>query len=333
MAEETTISTPVETTAQDTSTNVEPEQTADTSTVEPEAAETTAGTETNADAQKTQEEQLLAGKFKTQDDLIKGYKNAAKFVTKAAELEKELNAIKSQKAEEVLKAQNQRQQQAQMRGFKTAEQAEIADTIRLKEFEYYANNINSIDAENYEQVRQNLLQYYNTGNPNYLAEAKRYYSSDFIENAAREKIRLESYLNKEYLQKAEKQKDEDAQKLAQVFQTDFKEFLGDLNNNQGKNQALKMFCNADFINSKEDMQTFQEIYSNIAKYEREQAVKEYEAQKAIENTKQGAAIEGTANGIPQEGHTPTYEEIAKMSQSEFNAACEKYGLDKIISAK
>jgi len=330
MAEETTVSTPEQTAAQDTSTIVEPAQDTDTSTVEPETAEQTAETETKADVQ-PQTEQLLAGKFKTQDELVKGYENAEKFVTKAAELEKELKAIKAQKAEEVLKAQTQRQQQAQMRGYKTAEQAEIADTIRLKEFEYYANNINSIAPDSYDDVRQNLLQYYNTGNPNYLAEAKRYYPSDFIENVAREKIRLESYLNREYSQKLEKENNEKAQKLAQTFQTDFAEFLNDLNNNQGKSQALKMFCNAEFINSKEDMQLFQDIYSNIAKYEREQAVKEYEAQKAIEQTKQAAQIEG---GAAQEDINPdimpTQEQLAKMSQAAYDAAVEKWGFDKLF---
>jgi hypothetical protein len=336
MAEETTISTPVDSSAVDTSSNVEPETTTtevatDTSTEEPTTADTTAETETQtAD---TQPETLYAGKYKSIEELEKGYKEAEKSFTRANELEKKYNELIQKQQTEAQQVQAQKLQQAQARGFNSVEQQEIHDKVQLAEFEYYANNIQQVPPEYSENARQALLNYYNTANTAYLEEAKRYFSSNFIENVAVAKQNLTNQLNRELSNKRYQQSDKQAQELATVLKADYADFLADVNTNEGKSQALKAFCDVGSINSKEDMQIFQDIYSKIANYERTQAIKEYEAQKAIDKTKQASQISTNPSDFVLGDTVPTYAEIAKMTQKQFDEACRKFGEDKIILAK
>ena len=333
--EETTISTPETEVTTDTSANVEPEQTAevqtDTSTVEPGDTQSTAETETETESQK-QADTLYAGKYKSVEELEKGYNEAQKSVAKAAEFEKKFNELLAKQQEQEEKLQAQKLEYAQSKGFNTAEEAEIADRITLREYEYYATNLNRVQPEYIDSVRQDLIAYYQTGNKAYLDEAKRHYSPDFIEQVTLAKSNLEHKLRSELNIKQQAINEQNAQKLAESLKVDFADFLSDVSTNEGKSQALQVFCNADFINSKEDMKTFENIYSKIAKYEREQAIKEYEAAKTIEQTKQSAQIDTGANQAVLSEKPPTYEQVKKMTQDEFNAACDKWGLEKVISA-
>lgn len=334
--EETEISTPDVTVSEDTSTTVEPEQTtgSDTSTIEPDNTNDAAETETSSDAQNGGQppDVLYAGKYKSVEELEKGYNEAQKSVSKAAELEKKYNELLARQEEQARKLADERAQYAKSRGFKTAEEAEIADRVKLAEFEYYANNINSVPPEYFEKARENLLNYYNTANKAYLDEAKRYFSADFIEQTTLAKANLERQLTAELNQRQQTLRDENEQKLAETLKTDFAEFLSDVSTNEGKSQALKAFCDADFITSKEDMRAFENIYSKIAKYEREQAIKEYEASKTIAQTKQSASIDTGAGQTVLNNQAPTYEQIKNMSLDEFNAAVDKWGLEKILTA-
>lgn len=335
MADETTVSTPVETTVTDTSTNVEPTNDVDTSTVEPNTDVDTAETGTeNHDEGGENPPTLYAGKYKTVEELEKGYKESQRVFNEKAEIEKKYNDLLQQKETEYQKAEQQRLEQARQRGFKTAEDAEIADKVKVAEFECYANNLNYINPEHYDTVRQNLLNYYNTGNQAYLNEAKRYFPSDLIENIALQKQGYENQLKNEFATKKKQLEDVNAQKLAEVLKTDYADFLGDLKTNASKAEALKMFCNTGLIQTKEDMQVFQNVYSNIENYVKEQAIKEYEAQKAIEATKQGAVVsQGSDSYDLNSDKLPTYEQIANMSDAEYAAVEKKYGFAKLLQAK
>lgn len=330
MTLETEISTPVETSDVDTSADVETTtetqeeiQVEDTSTAETTEEEVTAETETQQP-----EEKLYAGKYKSVEELEKGYGEVQKFVNKAHEFEKKYNELLQAQQEQAQRAHLERLQHAQQRGFDSVEAQEIADKVQVAELEYYAQNLNQVDPEHYETVRQLLGAYVQTAHKSYLDEAKRYFSSDFVEKVVDLKRDLRNRLQGEHNARIEQQRNEAEMQLAEVLKADYSEFLADVATNEGKAQALKSFCDVGSIRSKEDMQVFADIYGKIAKYEREQALKELEAQKTIEETKQKAVIGSSA--VAEDKNTGlkasyTAAEIGAMSQAEYNALCDKYG--------
>lgn len=331
MADETEISTPDVATVESTSEN-EPTNEVDTSNAELDTEGNTAETETEHAQEGTREEKLYAGKYKSVEELEKGYGEAQKYVTKAQELQKMYDELVQRNEDEARKAYEARQNEAKKRGFMTADEAEIADKVQAAEFEYYVQNLNKVNPEVSEQARQYLLAYYQTGHAQYLDEAKKLYSPAFIENVAQEKAKLQGQLRAEYNHKMAERTSQEEEKLAEVIKNDFKEFLGDVKENEGKATALKSFCDAGFIKSAEDMQAFSDIYGKIANYERDRAIKEYEAQKAIEETKSKAQIEGSAEVVGGESALPSLEKISQMSREEYADAVEKYGLEKIMRA-
>ncbi len=86
------VSTPEETTAEDTSSIVEPETT-DTPTDEPETVEVPAETETETKeaGPPAEEQKLFAGKYKSVEELEKGYKELNGSFTKSKEFESKYN--------------------------------------------------------------------------------------------------------------------------------------------------------------------------------------------------------------------------------------------------
>ena len=110
MATETEITAPVETADVDTSLETTPVQETDT-VVDEQPVEETAVTETQVEAQDpqpTEEPALLAGKYKSVDDLVEGYKNAEKFISKASEYEKKYNDLLAKQQEEVQRLAQQK---------------------------------------------------------------------------------------------------------------------------------------------------------------------------------------------------------------------------------
>lgn len=326
MAEmETEISTPVETSVDDTSVNVEPE-TSDTSTAEPETTNETAETETT---DTTDTQKLYAGKYKSVEELVNGYKSLESKLGQPNEFEQKYNDLLKQQAEKDQKMRDYQQQLANQRGFKTVEEAQIADKVQLQEFQYYWQNLNTVDPQYSNDVEQVLQAYYQTGNKAYLEEAKRYFPSNFIEQVALATNNMERDLRSQLEQYRKNEKSKADEQLANTLKTDFAEFLGDLEQNKGKARALESFCGADFINSVEDMKVFEQIYSDIAKYEREQAIKEYEAKKVIDETKNKSSIGNVTTTSFDNNKKPTQADIATMSQAEFDRYCKLYGDDWI----
>jgi hypothetical protein len=99
-----------------------------------------------------------------------------------------------------------------------------------------------------------------------------------------------------------------------------------------------MFCNAGFIQSKDDMEVFKGIIDGITASVKDQAIKEYEAQKAIDAEKAKAVIETGNQGTQIQNDLPSaetvsqnYEKYIKKYQNEglsFKEAMAK--VDEII---
>ena len=326
MAEETTISTPVETAESETATEeltpaVETETTEEVSTSEdaPETEEQTAETETE------KETKLYAGKYTSVEELEKGYGELNKAYTQA-------NQIKA-KYDELLKQQEQQKalnlENAQKAGFNSVEEQEINNNVTMAEFNAFWNNLGMVDIDAQPSVQQYLTEYYKTGDTAYLKEAKRYYSSDFLEKVAVGKEQLKAQLQEDLGNKKTQLKNEHDAQLAEILRADYADLLADVNENKGKAQALKAFCDADFITSKEDMQVFADIYKAIADYERAAAIKEYQAQKAIEETKQKAVIptdSQTTMNVNED--LPTGEQL-RQNPKLYQKAVKKWGMDKV----
>lgn len=333
MAEETQISTPDESVELDTSSDIEPSEIAeDTSIEEPSQGDKSAETETKE--QEKIEEKLYAGKYKTVEELEKGYSELQPFINKANDFEKKYNDLLQTQEQEAQKHQQELLLQAQQKGFDSIEAQEIAQKVQIAELEYYAQNLNQIsDPQLLGEVQQLLGAYVQTGHPQYLNAAKSYFSSNFIEKVADAKSDLARQLQGEYETKRSQERAKADEELANALKADFSEFLADVSENKGKAQALKSFCDAGFIQSKEDMQAFQAIYSEIAQYERDLQLKEIEAQKAIEETKKKAVIDGggaQADSDSELKESYTEREVETMDPALFDKLYTKYG-DKFTS--
>lgn len=331
MTTETEITIPVETANVDTSSDTTPVDNTSDTVVDEQQVEETAVTETQDLTQEEPTKELLAGKYKTVDDLVKGYKHAESFISKANEFEKKYNDLVAKQQQEVQRLTEQKLQEAQLRGFQTVEQQEIADQVQVAEFEYYCNNLSQIDPEYARTVQRCLQSYYQSGHPSFLEEAKRYFPADFIERVAVAKSQLQEKLNGEYQMKRQQEADAKQYQLAQTLKASHSDFLSDLEQNSGKAKALQQFCEAGFVNTIEDMEAFIDVYNSIVNYAIEQHSKELEAQKIIDETKQKSVI--NTNPVTSVTGVPTYDEIKRMSDSQYAEAVEKYGLGTLLSAK
>ena len=326
MTTETEITTPVESADVDTSLETTPVDEPTDTAVDEQPVDEPAVTET--EEQPTQEPELLAGKYKTVDDLVKGYNEAQKFVTKANEFEKKYNELVEKQEKEVERITQERLKEAQLRGFQSVEQQEIADKVQVAEFEYYWNNLAQIDPEHAKTVQQCLQAYYQSGHPSYLEEAKRYFPAEFIERVAVAKSQLQGKLTNEFQARQNQELEAKQYELAQTLRANFPEFLADLEQNTGKAQALQQFSNAGFITSIEDMKAFIDVYDAIAKYSVEQHLKQVAAQKVIDETKQKAVING-GTSVTDNNSKPKAKDIPNMTQQQFDENCAKYGTDWI----
>lgn len=326
MTTETEITTPVESADVDTSLETTPVDEPTDTAVDEQPVDEPAVTET--EEQPTQEPELLAGKYKTVDDLVKGYNEAQKFVTKANEFEKKYNELVEKQEKEVERITQERLKEAQLRGFQSVEQQEIADKVQVAEFEYYWNNLTQIDPEHAQTVQQCLQAYYQSGHPSYLEEAKRYFPAEFIERVAVAKSQLQGKLTNEFQARQNQELEAKQYELAQTLRANFPEFLADLEQNTGKAQALQQFSNAGFITSIEDMKAFIDVYDAIAKYSVEQHLKQVAAQKVIDETKQKAVINGGSSVDNLQGglkESYSQADIDAMPQGEFETLLDKHG--------
>lgn len=327
MADETEISTPVETS--DVTTSTDTPEVSETAEVEVTDETQTAETKTQTEGE-PQQEKLYAGKYKSIDELEKGYAELNKSYTQSKQVQAKYN--------ELLRKQEQQEarllQRAHQQGFNTVNDQKIAQQVAQAELDEFINGLNYyVEPDSQIQVQQYLNAYRQTGDLRYLNEAKRYYPSDVLENIAVAKLQMQNNLKSQY----EKETQERAQKadaeLAEELRADYGDFIETVKASEPISKALEMFCNAGFIQSKEDMEAFKGIIDGITDNVKAQAIKEYEAQKAIEATKQAAQIESNPDSFVFGENVPTYAQLAAMSQEDFEKACDKYGMEKIWAAK
>lgn len=329
MADETEISTPVETS--DVTTSTDTPEVSETAEVEVTDETQTAETETQGEGGTAPEtEKLYAGKYKSIDELEKGYAELNKSYTQSKQVQAKYN--------ELLRKQEQQEarmlQKAQQQGFNTVNDQRIAQQVAQAELDEFINGLNYyVEPDNQIQVQQYLNAYRQTGDLRYLNEAKRYYPSDILENIAVAKLQMQNNLKAQYAKETQERAQKADAELAEELRADYGDFIETVKASEPISKALEMFCNAGFIQSKEDMEAFKGIIDGITDNVKAQAIKEYEAQKAIEATKQAAQIEGNPDSFVFGENVPTYAQLAAMSQEDFEKACDKYGMEKIWAAK
>lgn len=323
MAEETEISTPEVETVETTSSDEVVETT--TSNDEIENGENTAETETEAEGE-AQEPQLYAGKYKTVEELVKGYNELQKSYTQGQQIKSKYDELlKQQKAEQDKQLAN-----AKELGFNTVQDKEISDRVNNYEYQKYANALNYLPQEYQKEVFDYLNSYAQTGDKRYLEAAEAYYSSNFVKQTAREAFGFENQLKQQYELRSQKEKREQETALFNTLKADYGEWAQSIKECQPIQTALDMFYEAGFINSSEDMKVFTEICDGIMKFASDKAVKEYEANKAIEATKKAASIDGGTVTDVDMSTMPTLEQLEKMSPAEYDKAVNKYGLEKLF---
>lgn len=332
MTAEAEISTPVETVTEETSTIAEPVDT-ETPVVEPDVTEEAAEVQAEVADEVKEPQTVYAGKYNSIEALEKGYKELESKLGQPNEYEQKYNELLKAQQEAERKAQEERVRQAQQYGFKTVEDQEAHEKLQATELEWYATYLNLVAPENYDNAKAYLGEYLRTGQVAYFNEAKKLFPLDFVENVANAKTQLSAKLQGEIAQKRQLEREEFDKNLANQIKGQFNEFLADSATNQAKANALKAMCDAGAINSVEDMQNFVNLYTSIVDNAKEIAIKEYEAAKAIEETKRKAVIDAGVTADANGDNPPTYAQIEKMTQDEFNKACERWGTDKIINAK
>lgn len=331
MADETEISTPVETSDVTTSTDTpEVSETAEVEvTDDTQTAETETGTQDEGGTP-PETEKLYAGKYKSVEELEKGYQEAQKTLTQNLQIKA--------KYDELLKKQEQQEarllQKAQEQGYNTINDQQIAQRVAQAELNEFVNALRTVEPDAQLQVQQYLNDYYQTGDIRYLNEAKRYYPSDFLERVAVGKLQMQNNLKAQF----EKETREKAQKadaeLAEELRADYGDFIETVKTSEPISKALEMFCNAGFIQSKDDMEVFKGIIDGITASVKDQAIKEYEAQKAIDAEKAKAVIEtGNAGLDINSDKVPTLAQISAMSREEYSKAVDKWGLEALMAAQ
>lgn len=329
MAEETEISTPaIESDVTTSSDEVSTETTSnDEVTTETQAAETETELSPEDYSEKQPEEKLYAGKYKSADELEKGYLEAQKVLTQN-------NQYKA-KYEELVKKQEQQEarllERAKENGFKTVNDERIAKQVAQAEYDEFINGLNYyVEPDSVITVQQNLSAYYQTGDIRYLNEAKRYYPADFLERIAVGKENMKNRLEQQFERENQAKIQQAERELADTLRTDYGDFIEKVKANKGASTALEMFCNAGFIQSKDDMEVFKNVIGDIVSVAKEQAIKEYEAQKVIDATKQKATItaDNSGVGLNADSDMPTAAEMRKDSKL-YAKAVKKYGMDKV----
>lgn len=342
MTESMTMSTPT-TEVVDTSSS-EPAQVVDTSNAEP-TSEVMAdnGNEDVQEENHAESEELLAGKFKTSEELAKAYKELEPIVGQAGQYKKRIEELETQlKAQEEsrqkqaeLQAQQQ-MQQAKSQGFNSYEELDISNKCKIAEFEYLVNNLAQVGEEYYETTRLALINYYQTGDSRHLNQAKRYFNSDVLEQCSLVKNDLKNKLTSELQEKKKAdfmKSQEDFVKSLETNETN-KDFLEDISSNSAKTDALKVFFHQGLIQTQADFDVFKILYNAVE----EQAVKNYQAKQQAENTlateqNKASFSNGTSSPNTMGNSELTYDYIENCSDEEYDRLVDKYGFDKILAVR
>ena len=288
------ISTPVETANVDTSVTSAPETDTTETVTEPTqptepTAETTTETETQ-ESEPTQAEKLYAGKYKSIEDLEKGYKEAEKSFNKVAELEKRIQEYESKRPKYVTEDGK----------FNPELKIKYDQYIDNQEFLTYAELSRQLDVETRAEVERLLGEAQNLYNPrnksaylNKLKEAKNYFDSEVIESIAERKRDLEAQAKYEMqgYEKNERNRrvNECAEKIKNVPE------LYNLVNAESPNYTPEVVGLLDAVyDAYGDVDIPQTL--NVINKIKDLGVKEYKAKQDFEATKTNASV-GQGNNV------------------------------------
>lgn len=318
------LSTPVENTNVDTSVTSAPETTDTTENVTEPTNEPNATAENDQTGEQAPEttgnEKLYAGKYKSIEDLEKGYKEAEKSVTKVAELEKRIKEFESKQPKYVNEDGK----------FNPEIKAKYDRAIDGQEFQAYINLARGLDADSRAEVEKLLTEAERVYNPydksayfKKLVEAKNYFPADVIENIAAYKKNLENKLSDEMknYEDVEKKKKADicaakikeVPELYELVNPESAEFSQDV-----LNILEAVFSVYQDVNIDDTMKAINAI--------KDLGVKQYKAKQEFEQAKKQANI-STGNIVTTPSGLPTAEEL--KDPKVFNSTVKKYGMDKV----
>lgn len=306
MAEE--ISTPVETTETvNTSVNESVETTQEvvenTENTELANVEETAET-TEAEKPAEQEPKLYAGKFKSVEELEKGYSETQKYVKETAELKKQLQQLQQQQKPQIVNEQGQID--------KNFEQ-QYKQNIDNQEFMSYVNGSRGLELEQRQEV-ENLLvdaqRLYLMGDKMAynakLAEVKQYFNPNIIEHIAQRKLMAENAMKQEFERAKYQQRYDRGAELAKDVEADAELF--NLLNEKSENyvpELFQVFKNTFDTYGSVDLEQFKTTINKI----KEIGVKQYLATQAMEKTKGQAQVPTGNNTIKVESKKLTGEQL------------------------
>lgn len=343
MTKAMTSPTPTTNVTLDTST-AEPTNTADTSTQEPTNANAMADDNVDDVENHQDGDGLLAGKFKTSEELAKAYKELEPIVGQAGQYKKRIeeleNQLKSQeqtKEKQAKELQEKQLQQAKAQGFNSHEELEISNKCKIAEFEFLVKNLPQVNENYFDETRQALIRYYQTGDHRHLNEAKKYFNSDVLEQCSIEKNDLKNQLMNELHAKKQAefmaQQDEFVNSLENNEVN--KEFLQDIATNSAKLDTLKVFFHQGLIRTQADFDVFKVLYNAVE----EQAINSFKSKQqadstlANEQSKASFNNNGTSQGQNFGDNRLTYEYIENCSLEDYDKLVDKYGLEKILKVR
>lgn len=317
------ISTPVETESVDTSVTSAPETdtvetvTEPTQPEEPTAETTTETVEPTTEPQPA--EKLYAGKYKSIEDLEKGYKEAEKSFNKVAELEKRIKEFESKQPKYVTEDGK----------FNPELKVKYDQYIDNQEFMTYADLARQLDVETRAEVERLLGEAQRLYNPrnksayiSKLKEAKNYFDSEVIESIAENKRTLEAQAKSEMQSYEQNERNRRANECAAKVKEAPE--LYDLVNKESPNFKPEVLSILDAVfDAYGDVDVPQVM--NAINTIKALGVKEYQTKQEFEKTKQQANIGQGNNVTTKPSETITSEEAVKNYQK-YITKFQKEGL-------
>lgn len=151
--------------------------------------------ETTATDNNTEQPKLYAGKYKSVDELEKGYKEAQKFVSRANELEKQLKAYRDMEES----AREQREITARQQGYADAGEQQLRYDVANHELSRYAEALETtLSGDAYTKAKDALIKYQQTGNVRFLENARGYFAPSVIAEIAKDTALYEETAGKRY---------------------------------------------------------------------------------------------------------------------------------------
>ncbi len=264
-----------------------------------------------AEAAKEPQQKLWAGKFKTVEDLEKSYKEAESYVHKSRELEKQLEAF--QKAEEAFRI-NQDYQIMQQMADSELEKQMAADVIGF-ELNCFREALESGQATDYQQAKEALQRFEQSGDMQELKKAKRFFDPDALASIAKRSFVFEQHKMQDFsLQQQKNTLQRLKQKISDFVKEDPSWF-----EKHGQDRLV-----ADAIGALGENLDWERLKSAVSEIE----------EKAVENYLHGVSLKSENDSqkqllqIPKSGSDVVNNGNGWITRAEYNAMSDKETYEK-----